>query len=39
VMLRRRTLALYDRRMAVEEQFRDIKGKRFGGQARLDCFS
>ena len=26
----RRALKLYDRRMTVEEQFRDLKGKRFG---------
>lgn len=28
----RRALKLYDRRMTVEEQFRDLKGKRFGAK-------
>jgi hypothetical protein len=32
-------VALYDRRMGIEEQFRDVKGVRFGVKLKWTCFT
>jgi hypothetical protein len=34
-----KVVALYDRRMGIEEQFRDVKGVRFGVKLKWTCFT